>query len=597
MPDNGQSEVKRSDELANPGSETRNVDAQGANAVGADAKLRQEALGWLNNHQAHSESIRSNESLQAYNDKFEPIDRKIIRTASQVGLATIQGAGSYGITHAVDHPLQFGAEMVGAVVLPIALRGPAWVKVPATLVAGVGGVTFGFHVADAVTTAAPAIRDLWDSPSNTKSSTELIRQSLGPVAFDTALMGGMGILGNRAATKLHEVDPLALRASLTERASGLAQAFGIANQEVSFAGVGRIPETRLPTRVEPSKVNLAEPMQMAAHDGKAGAGGRNGTRSGSHTDNYRYVRQDRPNGEVVHDFVNAKVGSVHGNTFNHQDGTKLFFGHDGRVQVTFGTGQVRTVHLGQSIGHINIVEKPSGLKEFRLNGSDKPQMATEAAGNTIKAKLSDGSILRHTDVVEPVTFNHKDGLKTTIDPYGRVIFQIPGGAPPKVMTLNDRIGQVRILDHSSGQKEINLWNRDGNPLASKIDVPPLPKALTQQKPQNLLAQQWREMQQKGTGAGMEAGPTGTAIRSTVDMTPQHQGKGDDNPFWRLPLPQTPHRAIVDTVMGLDHRTMPQSDMRAASDIGLAIQDHNWVVKDFLAGLGKGGKGSGFDFDF
>ncbi len=549
-------------------------------------KLREEALGYR----------QSSETFQLQNDRYEQFDSKLIRTASQVGLATVSGAAEYGIDHAVKHPFQFAGELAGAAVLPIALRGPAWTKVPAMVVTGVGGVTFAVHVADAVSESLPAIKALWDSPTNTKSSAELIKQSLGPVAFDTMMMTGAGVLGNRAAIKLHEVDPVLLRATLAERSSTLAQMMGMSNQpELSFAGMGRIPETRIPSPNKITELGMTEPLQMAAHDATGGGGGRKtGGRTGA--DAYRYVKQNRPNGDVVHDFVNAKAGSVNGNTFNHGDGTKLFFGHDGRMQVTFGTGQVRNLHLGSRIGHINIVEKPSGLKEFRLNGSDKAQVTTDNNMHTIKAKLADGTLLRHLDVTGPTTFNHADGLKTTIDPHGRLIFQLPGGAN-KVVTLNDRIGQVRILDHQDGSKEISMWNREGMSHQNQVDVPPLPKSLTQQAKPNSLAQQWKEIQAKGAGGGMEAGPTGTVIKSTVEMMPQHQGKGDDNPFWRLPLPGSVHRGIVDNVVGIDHRTMPSSDLRTTSDIGLAIQDHHWVVKDFLAGLGKGGNNNGIDFDW
>lgn len=536
-------------------------------------KLREEALGHYR---------RNQDTFQLYNDRYEQVDSKIIRTVSQVGLATVKGAASYGIEHAIEHPLTFAGELAGAAALPIAMRGPVWTKVPAMAISAVGGAAFAIHAVDSITEAVPAIQAIWDSPTNTKAGTEIISKSFGPLAFDMTVMAGAGVLGNRAATKLHEVNPALLRAALSERAAGLAQTLGMSNQmQPVYAGVGKLPEVGKPNQVT-DLVN--KPLQMAAHTTRSGA------------DIYHYSKQVRPNGEVVHDFVNAKAGSVNGNTFNHGDGTKLYFGHDGRMQVTFGSGQVRNFHLGAQIGHINIVEKPSGLKEMRLNHAQKPQVATENVGHLIKAKLADGSILRHVDVNGPATFNHKDGLTTTVDPNGRLIFQLPGGSN-KVITLNDRIGQVRIIDHESGAKEISLWNPNGMSHPNQVDVPPLPKSLTQQPKPNTLAQQWKELQAKSASGGMEAGPTGVPIRSTVEMTPQHSGKGDDHPFWRIPMPQSPHRAIVDTVVGIDHRTMPQSDMRTSSDIGLAIQEHPWVVKDFLAGLGKGGNHNGTDFDW
>ncbi len=554
--------------------EAQSSDRGQSNAAGLSIpgdRLREEALG----------HYRNRDTFQLYNDRYELVDTKIVRTVSQVGLATFKGAATYGIEHAVEHPFTFAGELAGAVALPIAMRGPAWTKIPAMAISAVGGASFAIHAVDSITEAVPAIQAIWDSPTNTKAGAEAISKSLGPLAFDMTVMAGAGVLGNRAATKLHEVDPVILRAVLSERAAGLAQTLGMGNQfQPAYAGVGRIPETGKPSQVADL---INKPLQMSAHTTRSGA------------DVYRYTKQNRPNGEVVHDFVNAKSGSVNGNTFNHADGTKLFFGHDGRMQVTFGSGQVRNFHLGTKIGHINIVEKPGGLKEMRLNGADKPQVATDNAGHLIKAKLADGSLLRHIDVNTPATFNHKDGLKTTVDPNGRLIFQLPGGSN-KVVTLSDRIGQVRIIEHETGAKEISLWNPSGMSHSNQVDVPPLPKALTQPKP-NSLAQQWKELQAKTGSGGMEAGPTGVPIKSTVEMTPQHTGKGDDHPFWRVPLPQSPHRAIVDTVVGIDHRTMPQSDLRTSSDIALAIQDHHWVVKDFLAGLGKGGNHNGTDFDW
>jgi S1-C subfamily serine protease len=126
----------------------------------------------------------------------------VSRDLNVLGTAAVHGLGN-GVNEAASHPWQFAGDLLAPAGLMLAARGPAYVKVPAMIAGLIGTGVFGAQVVSGVKNSLPALSDAYYSGQNLNQDQTVVDRELGPIAFNTAVMAGVGIGASKVGTMLY----------------------------------------------------------------------------------------------------------------------------------------------------------------------------------------------------------------------------------------------------------------------------------------------------------------------------------------------------------------------------------------------------------
>ena len=520
------------------------------------------------------------------------------KTAVTVG-AALEGTLQNGLDQIVNHPGQVAGEVLGAVALGVALRGPVWTKAPALAFAAVGTVAYGKHVIDAGMETNSILGKM--NSSNLQESREALKATLGPLVFDTALMAAAGTAGGKLATKLPpEFSQMKLASTLNLAKESLGDLFNIGDgfppgMTPAFAGAGRMPairsfgtrpsfgvESALP---KPAINSVLEPvkgdniLQMSAEVRGDGIRPRSGRGM---------------NGELVTTVDNVPPGGRV--QVAHDSGAITTIGSDGKVTVGFASGQGRSLDLGVPINRLVMTEHANGLKQFRFNDKIEADLEVTNDGHTIRALLGNGDHLHMLDNIQEgyMQFPHKDGLNTYVEHSGKVLIQMPGTGKVHTVQLPEKLAYIRLLEKADGSKEFRFLNDLGVPVKQKISLPPTPELHEIKAPDEM--QNWHDLRnyiaaktaaRQGVTHNLDDGyhdqAGGGAYR--IDPSPggvaHHENNhgGIQHPLNRFP--QSIDRIAARELAGVPYGIMRNNDLSTPADMELAMQGHGWVVTNYL----------------
>jgi hypothetical protein len=274
--------------------------------------------------------------------------------------AAAEGTLSHATDEIINHPGRTTSQVLGAAALGLALRGPAWTRLPALAVAAVGTVSYAHSLAEAESSAASTFSGL--NSHNIEKSREEFKASLSPVIFDTALMVGAGAATSHLAARLPleapKVEMATTVALAREHLSNLlggggfppgmtpalagAEGMGLGGalrggKMFNTASEGR-PQ-RLTDFLNAGKAPEAQVMAMTSH----GNGG--GARVGG--DGIQVKASRGVNGETFYTIDNLPAGRTV--NVSHDGGAVTSVASDGKVMVGFNSGEGRQLDLGQQI--------------------------------------------------------------------------------------------------------------------------------------------------------------------------------------------------------------------------------------------------------
>ncbi len=523
---------------------------------------------------AQSESQRSAAGLLL--DEAQQLPAKLWREISVVGGGTAAGVFKYGLTNMTERPGQFGLELTGAAGLALALRGPAWTRIPAALFVSAGTIGFANHIKDSVSATLPIISDTWRSDKNTTTNREVIARHLGPLAFDTIAMGVVFHQTSKLADSLHGTNPGKMLESANNKLGNLAdqaaERLGLHNLGPQLALEGA-PSGRRTSR----PLELNEPMYMTAQNTGGGGG-----------DRFNYKRYTNQLGESVHSFDNAKINGRRGNSIEHSDGRQAFFAYDGKVAVTFPGGRTSFLDIGEPIHHVQSIRRQSGDIEYSFNGRSHWDVMVRMQDRVVAARLRNGDIEIHMDtqVTGPTYLPHTDGSTTTVQPEGWVRVDRPGHAPYQ-QALGMRVSRVCATEHADRSCTVHFISPDGRTHGLHLKRLPPAQPQTFQRPHQPVAPPVAPPTRAGSDVGEPIRGVGGRTQGRVDgWQPIEPPQTDPLFVFRPNIPRSPHRAIADHLLGIDHRLMPDNSLSSPADAHLAMLDIPNVLKEHFGKLGK-----------
>lgn len=513
----------------------------------ADSHANKDALG----HHLLS-SIASGES------KDKPVST--LTKAAVVFEGTLTGMVTHGLDEAVNNPGRFGSEILGATALTLAMKGPAWVRLPALGVTALGTYAFASHAVESGSKALAITQHMTES--NLGQSRAAIAETLGPLAFDSAMMVGAGYAGGRLAGLL----PKTLPTVSLEMGPQLA-----------FEGVG-LANSGPRLRFEFPEAPKANVMAMS---GEAGGGGRYFEKDG-----YRILSSRGGRGEDIQLVDKVPVGKTV--ELLHGDHSVSLLGSSGKIVIKFPTGEARMLDLGKPIKRVSVSEFADGQKQYRLNETALPNMEVNNVNHEVKAVLGNGDKLHMVDNVPDgfMSFTHQDGLKSWVEHSGRLVFQLPNGVLSEA-TIPSKLSNIRLVERLDGSKQFQFLNPAGEVLPQKVELPA--KASTAKTFDEI--KQWRDL--KNYLAGRTATISGDAFEvhrvepNAGGVIHQREGGKENFPFWNPRVRNLSTNRLFDQQFaGVDPRTMRGNDLSTPADMALAQQDHSWITKRYLSGLNR-----------
>jgi hypothetical protein len=510
------------------------------------------------------------------------------------------GTVTHGLDQIVNHPLEVGSQVLGAAALGLALRGPAWTRLPAMAVAFVGTISYGKTLLDTGSETARTF-GLMNS-HNLAKSKEHLEATLGPVLFDTSLMSAAGIGAGKLADHLPSQAPKAQIMASLDLAKDVATSHvqnllkvGENAMTPAFAGAGPMPGALNSGSHESlseglksiwSKPQESQIMAMSALDGSAGGSGR--TQVGGDGIAFRTARG--LNGENLYMIDHVPPGR----TVNVTDanGAVTSLGSDGKIMVGFTTGEGRQLDLGQAIRRVVMTEHAHGLKQFTFNDRLVADLEVAHDKHAVRAVLPNGDHLHMMDNVQGgfTHFAHNDGLQTWIENSGRVVVQVPNARQHEVQ-IPEKIGYIRMVEKTDGGKEFRFLNNAGTPIAQKIELPPTPQLQAIKTPDEArnwhdlrnylasraIAQQTLHQDVASQGGGgvyrVEPSAGGTINYHNHNNGPSHAA--------RMMRVQPSYERAVAHEIGVPYNIMRGNDLSAPADMELAMQNHGWLVTSYL----------------
>ncbi len=508
-------------------------------------------------------------------EEAQQIPAKLWREISVVGGGTGAGAVKYGLSNVTEHPGRFGLELAGAAGLALALRGPSWARVPAALFVSAGTIGFSNHIKESMSATLPIMAETWVSDRNMSNNRQRVAETMGPLAFDTVAMGIVFHKTSGLAERLHKTNPKLMLESVDNKVGALTdlagQRLGFNNlgPQLAFEGGPRIPR---PTRA----VELNEPMYMTAQN-KGGGGD---------PLNYKYYRNHL--GESVHDFDNARISGRRGNSVEHRDGRQGFFAYDGKVAISFPGGRASYLDIGEPIHHVQSVRKLDGNIEYTFNKRSHWDVMVQMQDRVVAARLRNGDIEIHMDTQPsgPTVLAHTDGSTTIVQPNGLIRIDRPG-YPSQHQALGIRVARVCSTEHTDRSCTIHFISPEGRTNSIQLNrLPPVPP-LTQPLPRPHQPVVPPVAPPGRTGADIAEPMRGTGGRgSGSSWSPIEPPQSEPLFTFRPNIPRSPHRAIADHLLGIDHRLMPDNSLSSPADAHLAMLDIPNVLKEHFAKLGK-----------
>jgi hypothetical protein len=506
--------------------------------------------------------------------------------------AAAQGTVQNGLDEICNHTVRSAGEVIGAVALGVALRGPAWTRLPAMAFAAVGTLAYGQQLVGAGLATTSILGHM--NSQNLEESRQGLKAALGPVIFNSALMFAAGKASTHLAAELPAEFPQVKLASTLSLAKdhlnnllavndgfppGMSPAYAGSGGVTGLPGRFRL-EAIMPEARAPGSENI---LQMSNPGGPSSVSG----------DGISFKTSRGLNGETV-----FKVDHVPpGRTVNisHDGGANTTLASDGKVTVGFSSGDGRRLDLGQTIKRVVLTEHQSGLKQFRFNDKIAADLEVDNDGHSIKALLGNGDHLHMLDNIRDgyMAFPHKDGLTTWVEHGGRVVMQLPGNGTVHEVQLPDKLAYIRLLEKADGGKEFRFLNDSGQPLAKVIKLPPTPE-LQQMKTadevknwhdlKNYIASRTHAQQNLHNNIYDEAlhggGPTHRVEPSTGGMLyPQNSGHHGAQGAFRLPTSY--ERLMTRELAGVPMSIMRGNDLSSVADMALAQQGHSWYVTNYL----------------
>lgn len=464
---------------------------------------------------------------------------------------TARGIVDHGASEITEHPLRLSAELAGGYALGLAMKGPAWVRLPALTIATAGGAVFAHQAAGTISETSKILNRA-DS-NNLEQSQQEIAKTMGPLAFDAALMGLTARMG--AKTELPKEPPklpifngenLAFNSPFPSFGSSLRPA---------YAGVGEV-------LVKPAVNPMSNIMKMV--------GGNRSERITSGRGIY---------GEITHRLDNLQQGERV--PIVHADGTSTTFDQSGKILVGFGSGEARLLDLGKPIQQVHASDYAEGIRHFRINGSHTPNLEVNPVAHTVRAELADGHHLHMMDnTVNGYTFfPHRDGTKTWIEYGGRVVMELPGGVAEH--NFGKELAHVRLVERADGSKQFRFLSKDGDLLPHVIELASKAELDAKETAKYLrtLARQAQQQERQQ--------PTLSLERMQPGGIPQASTGAVSDPVKRM-LPRYPgsfDRVFDRHIAGVDTRVMRSDSLDSPAQMGLAQQGHSWLVTNYLNHLG------------
>jgi hypothetical protein len=533
-----------------------------------------------------------------------PSDLSTATKATVVLGAAAKGTIQDGLDEICNHTGRTALEIGGAVALGVALRGPAWTRIPAMALATVGTVAYGQQLVEAGINTSAIVGRM--NSHNLEESRQGLQAALGPVIFNSALMYAAGVGGTKIGDRLPAKAPeMKLAQTLNLAKDHLTDLVGLNNDGfppgmspalAGGYGGGRVSggfriESVMPTAkpklesIMPANRPAGENiMQMSATGGSGGSG-----------DGVSFRTSRGPSGETFTQINDMPLGRPV--TFQHGDGALTSIAADGKVTVGLLSGEGRRLDLGQAINRITVVEHPSGLKQFRFNDKIAADLEVDNGGTTIRALLGNGDHMHMMDNIEGshIYFSHRDGLQSWVEHSGRVVVQLPEGGKVHQVKIPEKLAYIRLLEKPDGSKEFRFLNPTGKPIPQKVQLPPTPElqqikapdevqnwhdlktyiASRTQAQQNLHRNPYDEALHGSGGSGVhrvEPSPYGT-------LYPDHGMHGHHPGPFRFPT--TPERVMARDLVGVPANIMGSNDLSAPADMELAMQGHGWFLTSYL----------------
>ncbi len=489
--------------------------------------------------------------------------------AAVVVEGTLTGLVTHGVSEAANNPGRFGAEILGATALTVAMKGPSWVKLPALGVVAVGTYAFGAHALESGLKAASITQNMTEG--NLAESRAAISETLGPLAFDSLLMVGSGYAG----TKLAGVLPKRLPTVSFEMSPQLAFEGG------AMATSG----PRLRFDYAPESVGAKDNI-MAMSNSHDGTGGGSSSKH-IQKDGYKIVSSRGSRGEDVQ--LVDQMPAMKPVELLHGDHSISNIRANGKVTIGFPTGEARMFDLGKPIKRVTVSEYAGGQKQYRLNETALPNMEVNNLNHEVKAVLANGDKLHMVDNVPDghMNFNHQDGLKSWVEYSGRLVFQLPNGVLTEAV-IPSKIANIKLTERLDGSKLFEFLSPEGTVLPQKVE---LPSTAAKAKSFDEISQ-WRDLKNylagrpntSGTSHGFELHRVEPDAGGAIHQQQSHK---ESFPFWNPKLrSQSTERAMAQHVAGVDPRTMRGNDLETPADMMLAQQGHSWITKRYLDGLDR-----------
>ena len=469
--------------------------------------------------------------------------------------SAIEGTVTNGLDELKHNPQRFLLETGGAVAMSLALKGPAWVKLPALGVATVGTAAFASHIVD----SARQTSDILDKAnhSNLDESAQRLRATLGPLVVDGAFMAASGHAAGKLATRLPANFSDLLPGPFEMPGPRLAMAGGMH----MGSGPRSLEPIRMTAKPENPNVMLSESRIVG------GRGGNNET--------IRRVERLAPQEKAV---------------LTHNDGSVIEIGGKGQVSVGFPSGEARLVEIGQQIKHIVGTEHPNGLKQFRLNGSSMPNLEIDPTHHVVRAIMSNGDHLHLTDNVVNgyMQFNHRSGLKSWVEYNGKLTFQLPDGKI-HVVQLKDNPAHIKMIESATGETRFRFLDPQGRLMSQTVDLPRLPeiKTVEVRDPENPMQRAINRYIHNRSNQSEQSGGGGVyRVESSEGgmLGGGQKRKSQGPPYWMPKWPSSIERGYAKEIAGVDPRVMRGNDLSSPADMALAQQDHSWLVKNYLSRL-------------
>lgn len=481
-------------------------------------------------------------------------------TAEILTGALVRGTFTQGYKEVTEHPARLAAEGLGGYALMVAMRGPAWARLPAMAAATVGLVGYGHQAATTYRDAERIVGGM--DKSNIDKSKQELESTLGPLGFSTAFMLGTARLGYKDAELLPREMPASLARPIAKINTAVKDlAFDTASLMQPAPALAGVPGGRL-------HMSEVRPTTDAKNTVMAMVGDASG--------NSKILTGRGIYGEAVHQ---VRLNPGERVEIPHTDGTQTTVDASGKVMVGFSSGEARLIELGYPVKSITASDYAGGVRHYRVNDAPTPNMEVSADGHVIKAVVGQGDHLQLIDNVPDsfTYFPHTDGSKSWIQSNGRVVFEINGRQIEHTFPQN--LAHIRLVERVDGSKQFRFLDQNGDLLPHIVELPAA-KSVAQDDNLTLtlkaLQTQQQRVREPNSGKPFEV----FRIEPSSPMPQVERPRdavGSMIPRW----PTSQQRLEANLLAGVSTRTMRGNNLESPADMELAMQDNSWLVSRYL----------------